>query len=74
MDQPADALKEFEATLAKEPNRFRALFGAASSAALAGDRQKARTYSRALLKICDRADKPGRPELEQARRMASSSP
>jgi hypothetical protein len=74
MDQPADALKEFEATLAKEPNRFRALFGAASSASLAGDRQKARTYSRALLKICDRADKPGRPELEQARRMASSSP
>jgi hypothetical protein len=73
IDQPADALKEFEATLKKEPNRFRALFGAARSASLAGDRQKARTYSGALLKICDRADKPGRPELEQARRMASSS-
>jgi hypothetical protein len=73
MDQPADALKEFEATLEKEPNRFRALFGAARSASLAGDREKARTYSRALLKISDRADKPGRPELEQARRMASSS-
>jgi hypothetical protein len=73
MDQPADALKEFEATLEKEPKRFRALFGAARSASLAGDRQKARTYSRALLKICARADEPGRPELEQARRMASSS-
>jgi len=73
MNQPADALKEFEATLEKEPKRFRALFGAASSASLAGDRQKARTYSGALLKICARADEPGRPELEQARRMASSS-
>jgi len=74
MDQPADALKEFEATLEKEPNRFRALFGAARSASLAGDHQKARRYSGSLLKVCDRADKPGRPELEQARRMASSSP
>ena len=73
MDQPADALKEFETTLKKEPNRFRALFGAARSASLAGDRPKARTYSGALLKICERADKLGRPELEEARRMASSS-
>ncbi|MCX5738154.1 MAG: hypothetical protein NTZ61_06600 [Proteobacteria bacterium] len=73
LDQPAAALKEFEATLDKEPNRFRALFGAARSASLAGDRQKARTYSGALLKVCDRADEPGRPELEQARRMASNS-
>jgi len=73
MDQPADALKEFEATLEKEPNRFRAMFGAARSASLAGDREKARTYSAALLKVSDRADEPGRPELEQARRMASNS-
>jgi hypothetical protein len=73
LDQPADALKEFEATLEKEPNRFRALSGAASSASLAGDREKARRYAAALLKISDRADKPGRPELEQARRMTSSS-
>ena len=29
LNQPADALKEFEATLKKEPNRFRALSGAA---------------------------------------------
>jgi hypothetical protein len=73
MDQPADALKEFEATLEKEPNRFRTLFGAASSASLAGDREKARTYAAALLKVSDRADEPGRPELEQARRLASNS-
>ncbi len=73
MNQPADALVAFEATLEKEPNRFRALFGAATSARLAGDRQKARSYYASLLKICERADKPGRPELIQARRFASDS-
>jgi tetratricopeptide (TPR) repeat protein len=70
MNRPADALEEFEATLQKEPNRFRAVAGAARSAALAGDRQKAREYSASLVKICERADKPGRPELVQARRLA----
>jgi tetratricopeptide (TPR) repeat protein len=74
MNRPADALKEFEATLKKEPNRFRVLFGAARAASLAGDRQKARTYYGSLLKICERADKPGRPELVQARRLAPNSP
>jgi tetratricopeptide (TPR) repeat protein len=70
MNQPADALQEFEATLEKEPNRFRALFGAARSASLAGDRQKARTYYQSLLKVCARADRPGRPELVQARALS----
>jgi tetratricopeptide (TPR) repeat protein len=74
LNQPADALKEFEATLQKEPNRFRALLGAAKSASLAGDQQKARTYYTSLLKICERADKPGRPELAEARRIATVSP
>ena len=68
MNQPADALKAFEATLEKEPNRFRALFGAARAASLAGDRQKARAHYESLLKICERADQPGRPELAEARR------
>jgi tetratricopeptide (TPR) repeat protein len=67
IDEPAAALKEFEATLEKEPNRFRAVFGAAKAASLSGDGQKARAYYSALLKICERADKPGRPEIEQAR-------
>jgi tetratricopeptide (TPR) repeat protein len=69
MNQPADALKEFEATLKKEPNRFRALSGAAKSASLAGNLQTSRRYYESLLKMCDRADKSGRPELAQARRV-----
>jgi Tetratricopeptide repeat len=72
MKQPADALAAFEATLEKEPNRFRALLGAARAASLSGDPQKARTYSAQLLKICERADKPGRPELSEARRLAAA--
>ncbi len=65
--QPSEALKEFEATLKKEPNRFRAVYGAATAAAKAGDRARARTYYGQLLKICDRADPPDRPELKEAR-------
>ena len=65
--QPAEALKEFEATLKKEPNRFRAAYGAATAASKAGDRAKARTYYGQLLKICERGDRPERPELQEAR-------
>ena len=39
LKQPAAALKEFQATLKKEPNRFRAVYGAALSAELSGDRR-----------------------------------
>ena len=70
LNQPAEALKEFEATLKKEPNRFRAVAGAAKAASLAADRAKARTYYGQLLKICERADTPGRPELIEARKGA----
>ena len=73
MNQPAEALKEFEATLKKEPNRFRALYGAARSASLAGDHQKARTHAAALLKVCERGDAPGRPELVEARKLAAGA-
>jgi tetratricopeptide (TPR) repeat protein len=64
---PVEALKEFEATLTKEPNRFRALYGAAEAAKLAGNREAAQTHFRELLKVAERADKPGRQELAEAR-------
>jgi Tfp pilus assembly protein PilF len=65
-DAPA-ALKEFEATMKKEPNRFRAVAGAAKAAAAAGQRAKAAGYYAELLKICARADAGARPELAEAR-------
>jgi hypothetical protein len=70
LNQPADARKEFEATLKKEPNRFRALYGAAQSASLSGDPSAARRYYAQLVKVCERGDRPGRTELSQARKAA----
>jgi tetratricopeptide (TPR) repeat protein len=67
LKRPAEALKEFEATLTKEPNRFRALYGAAEAAKLAGNRQTAQKHFRELLKVTERGDKPGRQELAEAR-------
>ena len=66
-DRPADALREFEKTMVKEPNRFRGVYGAARAAERAGDRAKARTLYAKLLKICERAD-TSRPELLEARK------
>ncbi|MCA1561721.1 MAG: hypothetical protein LC753_14350 [Acidobacteria bacterium] len=72
LKEPAQALKEFEATLKKEPNRFRAVYGAARAASLAGDRAAARRYYDQLLRICERGDTPGRPELADARQGRAS--
>jgi hypothetical protein len=55
------------ATLKKEPNRFRAVYGAARAASLTGDRAAARRYYNQLLKSCERGDKPGRAELAAVR-------
>ncbi|HET9369390.1 MAG TPA: hypothetical protein VFO19_04055 [Vicinamibacterales bacterium] len=67
LKRPADALKEFQATLKKEPNRFRAVYGAARAARQAGDNATARTYYAQLIEICTKADTPGRPEIAEAR-------
>jgi hypothetical protein len=70
LERPAEALAEFETAMKKEPNRFRALYGAAQAAATAGQRQKASAYYATLLKITKSADPQGRPELAQARQGA----
>jgi hypothetical protein len=64
--KPADALVAFEATMKKEPGRFRGAYGAARAAEAAGDRAKARRYYTTLLEIAKSAD-GSRPELERAR-------
>jgi tetratricopeptide (TPR) repeat protein len=67
--QPSAALVEYEATLKKEPNRFRATYGAARAAAASGDQERARRYYAQLLQIAAKADSPGRPELAEAKRV-----
>ena len=70
LEDGALALDEFEATMNKEPNRFRAVYGAARAAQLSGDASKAEQYYAQLLEISEDADTP-RPELEEARRAAA---
>jgi tetratricopeptide (TPR) repeat protein len=66
LNEPAQALEQFEATLTKEPERFRALYGAARAAQLSGNRDASQRYFRELLKVCVHADKPGTSEITEA--------
>ena len=66
LGSPAEALTAFEAIQANEPNRFRAIYGAARAAELAGDRETAMTHYKALVALGAEADTE-RPELRQAR-------
>jgi tetratricopeptide (TPR) repeat protein len=66
------ALNEFEATMAKEPGRYRAVYGAARAAQLGGDAEKARQYYEALIELSANADS-ARPELQNARDFIESS-
>ena len=64
--KPVDALKAYEASQQREPNRFRGYYGAASAAAAAGDRRKAADYYGKLLALAKHADS-NRPEIAQAK-------
>jgi tetratricopeptide (TPR) repeat protein len=67
-----EALTEFQATLGKEPNRYRALAGAARAADAAGDASDAAEFYKQLLKVCARADTE-RPELARAKRASNDA-
>lgn len=67
-NQPAQALAEFEATLKKEPGRFRSLYGAGHAAQLNGNGEASHKYFRELLEVCEHSDRPGRAEFREARR------
>ena len=69
LKQPVAALREFDASRQREPNRFRNYFGSARAAEMAGDRAKAREYYSKLLELGRDADS-ARPELASARTLA----
>jgi tetratricopeptide (TPR) repeat protein len=66
LNRPAEALLAYEATLVREPNRARTLYGAARAAAMAGDRDRARAHYTALAELMAEAD-ASRPEPRAAR-------
>jgi tetratricopeptide (TPR) repeat protein len=63
---PKEALAAFEATLAKEPNRFNAVAGAAKAAETLGDKAKAKSYYQKLTAL-GTGGNADRPELVAAR-------
>ena len=67
--QPAAALKEFEASQQREPNRYRNYLGSARAAEMAGDRAKAAAYYNKLVALAKDAD-TARPELVAAKAFA----
>ena len=72
MQKPAQALEQFQATLEREPRRFRALYGAAHAAQLGGNRAASQRYFGELLQVCARADEPVRAEILEARRSGAT--
>jgi Tfp pilus assembly protein PilF len=65
-----EALVAFDAVIAKEPNRFLALYGAGRAAEKAQQADRARRYYAQIVTICKDASAE-RPELAYARKMAT---
>jgi tetratricopeptide (TPR) repeat protein len=64
--KPAAALKEYEAALTENPNRYRGLYGAAVAARAAGNQQAAKGYFQKLTALTKNAD-TARPEVALAK-------
>jgi tetratricopeptide (TPR) repeat protein len=65
LDRPAEALREFEISQTREPNRFHGFAGAAEAAAKSGDAAKAKQYYARLIELVGE-DSP-RPEVLRAK-------
>ena len=66
INQPTQALSEYEQALTKDPNRFRSVYGAAKAAERAGDAAKAKAYYQTLAALGGNADGE-RAELAEAK-------
>jgi predicted Zn-dependent protease len=65
-NEPVQALKEFEASLHNNPNRYRSFAGAAKAAERAGDPAHAKSYYEKLVALAAQAD-DGRTDLLAAK-------
>ena len=71
LKRPAEALKEYEISQQREPNRYRGLYGAGQAAAQSGNRDKARHHFSKLMELAGSGEL--RPETEKARRYLASN-
>jgi hypothetical protein len=67
-----EALAAYEATMAKEPNRYGGFAGAAKAAEMAGDKAKAKAYCGKLVGVAGEAD-PERADVAHARQFLASN-
>lgn len=65
INKPTEALVEYEKNLARSPNRFNGLYGAASAAKKIGDTEKATQYFENLVALTEGSNSD-RPELTEA--------
>jgi len=56
LKRPAEALKEYEQSQKREPNRFRSFYGAALAAEMAGDAKAARGYYTRLVQLAGKGE------------------
>jgi|SRR5580658_889041 tetratricopeptide (TPR) repeat protein len=73
LNQPEQALLEYEKSMKIDPNRFNGLAGAARAAELAHQPVKANSYYAQLLKNCDDGKHSDRPELRSAKIMLAKN-
>ena len=71
LGRPADALTEYEASLQRAPRRLAGLYGAAQSAKLAGNADKANRYYAELVGMTEKSD-GARAEIRSARLFTAS--
>jgi hypothetical protein len=63
--RPAEALKEYERSQQREPDRFRGLYGAALAAEMAGDARTARRYYARLTQVAGKGEPRAELQLAQ---------
>jgi tetratricopeptide (TPR) repeat protein len=73
-NRPAEALKEYEASLHSDPNRFNGLLGAAHAAEKLGKMNVAAGYYRTLLKNCAETNGAALTALAHARDVVAQPP
>ncbi len=73
INQPKEALAEYEISLKHSPNRLNGLYGAGRAAETAGDKTKAEFYYAALLNSTNNGDNSARPEFAHAKNFAAST-
>jgi tetratricopeptide (TPR) repeat protein len=73
LNQPQDALVQYQKALSLSPNRFNGLFNAGMAAEAAGDKAQAQGYYATLLKNTDNGAQSSRRELDHAKSVVAST-